>query len=132
MALIWGRLAPPVVLVAGSRPVGQLPEKPASSRTVRSPPLWGGPAVASVEPPGLAEPAQPAMNSSGAKTRDSSRFVLLTCGPPASSLMAVAVQRRQPVLQEAHGFRPAEDFPSTGPTSFVPARERRSAGGWSS
>ena len=35
--------APPVVLVAGSRPEGYPPAKDASSRTVRLPPLCGGP-----------------------------------------------------------------------------------------
>src|SRR6266498_480335 len=130
MALIWGRLAPPVVLVAGSRPVGQLPEKPPSSRTVRSPPLWGGPAVASVEPPWLAEPAQPATNSSGAKTRDSSRFVLLTC---VSRFVIDGGCRPASPAGGPRGRRlsPGGRLSGYAPTSFVPASRRRSAGGWS-
>src|SRR3954468_7390540 len=44
MAWFIAMLEPPVVLVAGSRPAGQLPAKPASSRTVSSPPRCGSPA----------------------------------------------------------------------------------------
>src|SRR5688500_10234203 len=52
MALICAMLAPPVVFVAGSSPVGQPPANDAFSSTVTSPPRCGGPA-------GSAGPAAP-------------------------------------------------------------------------
>src|SRR5688572_25470204 len=51
MACIIAMLAPPVVLEAGSSPVGQLPANAASSRTVNSPPCCGSPAAAWVPVP---------------------------------------------------------------------------------
>src|SRR5947209_2080053 len=52
-----GRLAPPVVLVAGSRPVGQLPVKELSSSTVSEPPVTGVPDAAAPEE--LVDPEPP-------------------------------------------------------------------------
>src|SRR3954468_6094381 len=70
MALICEMLAPPVVLVAGSRPEGQPPAKDELSSTVSSPPRWGGPAGCAVPPAVPPPPPQAASTSSTARRRD--------------------------------------------------------------
>src|SRR5947207_1922439 len=72
MACCMEMLAPPVVLVAGSRPVGQLPANAVSSRTVRLPPLTGFPAaLEELEELELPPPPQAARTSVVANRRAS-------------------------------------------------------------
>src|SRR5690606_31148833 len=99
--------APPVALVAGSRPDGQLPAKAEFSRTVISPPRWGLPGFDG----SVAAPWPHATSVSSAASRTAVPWILLLtwssrCGLAHRSASGEVTTRPRAGIA---GFRETED-----------------------
>src|SRR5919197_2223755 len=104
-------LAPPVVLVAGSSPVGQLPSNEVSLRTVSAPPRCGDPArAAAVDAPCWLHAAAP---SSAATSAAISWNFVLTRVLPASATVWSLEAPRGAIGTSRHGARSTPVWPGS-------------------